>query len=101
MRIILIFECRIETFRYRDKYGRSAAHWAVYTSAECILALAGVPGVDWNAREVGGQTPVCYAVSEAERNPGARLRAMVEVAAVSSVVLQTSQVFTITEKDHS
>ena len=47
---------------WQDSYGLTAAHWAAMKSAACVEVLAGVPGVDWNRKAGGGQTPLFCAL---------------------------------------
>ena len=48
---------------WQDRYGLTAAHWAARRRAACVEVLAGVPGVDWNRKNGGGQTPLFWALA--------------------------------------
>ena len=46
--------------------GATAAHMAATNSAACVQVLASVPGVDWNKKDHGGETPLFYALSHGD-----------------------------------
>ena len=43
---------------YKDKFGRSALHFAASNCASSIKLLAEVPGLDWNGKNHNGETPL-------------------------------------------
>ena len=49
-----------------DGDGATAAHMAATNSAACVQVLASVPGVDWNKKDHGGETPLFYALSHGD-----------------------------------
>ena len=49
---------------WQDSCGDTAAHTAAEESAACVEVLAGVPGVDWNRKNGGGETPLCWALAK-------------------------------------
>ena len=47
---------------YQDSLGATAAQFAAWSSKECVEALAGVAGVDWNLRNSLDWSPLFWAV---------------------------------------
>ena len=53
---------------YQDSLGATAAQFAAWSSKECVEALAGVEGVDWNLRNSLDWSPLFWAVYHGKVN---------------------------------